>query len=142
MTANRIGKTFERKIANYLRDLFPDAVFARSLQAEQAHQSDVYCVEGPDRLKRAWFECNDAQKPNPTTKLEQAERDIGERAMLPIVVWHRRNAKAINVTTRLWVPALLTGGPALSNGPRLAELTFDLDTFAKLLLAPWVAAGD
>lgn len=107
MKSRRKGKRFEQVIAAELRGVFPAAEVHRSSQADRAYEPDVVS-KGAPVLERLWLELNDAAKPNPIAKLEQAERDItalmphGTRD-LPIVVWHRIRERTVWVTTRMWV---------------------------------------
>ena len=106
------GKTFERKLATVFREHWPEAVVRRASQADRAHQADVYVTGGPPLLSRLWIEANDARKPQPLVKLEQAERDVTGRSIthpiaardnrLPVVIWHKLREQTIHVTMRLW----------------------------------------
>lgn len=101
------GRAFEQKLCRILRAKFPGVEVRRSSQAERAYEADVFS-RGHAVLDRCWFECTDGRAPNVRKKLEQAERDVargiphhGDHDRLPVVVWHRLNAKEINVTMRL-----------------------------------------
>lgn len=97
------GKVFEREIARLLRERWPGADVHRSSQADRARNSDVVVVGGPLAASSLWLELQDAARPTPEKKLEQAERDVqaggGER--LPVVIWHKLREREIWATCRL-----------------------------------------
>ena len=95
------GKRFERLIAKKLREAFPEysEEIRRSVQSREAEESDVTGLPG------FWVECQDAAKPTPLKKLEQAERDVMVNKLtgkiLPIAVTHKKNTVEIYVTMRM-----------------------------------------
>src|SRR5215831_9583565 len=100
------GHAFERKIAAELRELWPEADVHRSSQADRARESDVV-IDGrvPALARMLWLELQDARMPDPEGKMAQATHDTArhkDSRFLPIVVWHRLNARRTNVTLSLW----------------------------------------
>jgi len=95
------GKRFERLIAKKFREYFPEFAeeIRRSIQSREAEESDVTGLPG------FWVECQDAIRPTPLKKLEQAERDIAANKLfgeiLPIAITHQKNTKEIYVTLRM-----------------------------------------
>ena len=95
------GKRFERLIAKKLREVFPEYTeeIRRSVQSREAEESDVTGLPG------FWVECQDAIKPTPLKKLEQAERDVTANKLngkiLPIAITHKKNTTEIHVTMRM-----------------------------------------
>jgi Holliday junction resolvase len=145
------GKAFERKIAADLRSRWPTAVIRRASQAERADNPDVFCESGPTVLRRLWLELQDARKPNPLGKLEQAERDVlcwatqrdrGAREFegyrFPAVVWHKLAERTVWVTTRLWILDRLRGTSGACTLPE-SVVTLDWPTFLDMVQA---AGGD
>ncbi|HYF53753.1 MAG TPA: hypothetical protein VEA41_05800 [Salinarimonas sp.] len=66
-----------------------------------------------------WLELQDARKPDPEAKLEQAERDAARVNGLPIVVWHRIRERKIHASMRLSTLLKLSGVDTVwpSTGP-------------------------
>lgn len=140
------GKVFERQIAAVIRERWPDALVRRASQAERADNPDVFCEGGPPVLQRLWLELQDAVKPTPLAKLEQATDDamawlskrlLDDRAKerYPVVVWHRIREHSINVTTYLWVIAELVVAKVEPHKRRHEMITLDLEDFLPMLEA-------
>lgn len=100
------GRAFEQKIARMIRARWPEALVRRALQAERAHNPDVFVEGGPRILQRLWMELQDSAKPTPSKKLEQAHRDVdadprsyahGEHR-LPVAITHKLGSPTITVT--------------------------------------------
>lgn len=130
------GATFERAVAKILRARWPTATVRRSLQSEQAYESDIV-VEGaaPMVAKRIWWECTTGRACNPVRKMAQAVRDIERlqaRSRIPIVVWRRHGSPRLRVTLYLHelVCEVFDGPGAGYRGP-LVEM--DLDDFLALM---------
>lgn len=127
------GRAFEQKIAKLLRERWPGSDVHRSSQADRARDADVVIKGGPTEAAKLWLELNDARKPDPINKLEQAERDIAREEVMrwPVVVWHKIGERSIQVTTRLHVLArLMHGGGTICGG---ATVTMPLDNFLGLV---------
>ncbi len=134
------GKRFERQIADVLRKRFPWALVRRGSQAERADMPDVFIArgEGPAGvLQRLWLECQDARKPTPFTKLEQAERDVQALTIraYPIAVWHRLGERTSHATMRLGTLRYLLGDQAAmySSHARSEYVTLTLDGLLSIL---------
>lgn len=134
------GKSFERRIAALIRGRFPGVECHRSSQADRAYDSDLVCTGHPV-LERLWLELQDARKPTPRAKLEQAERDVreladahGREARLPVVVWHRLGEQSSWATMKLGVLSALLGMVAPVKHAAISSLvTLDLVEFLELL---------
>lgn len=125
------GGAFERKIARELREAMPRATVRRSQQAHRAYEPDVV-IEGnaPSIALRLWLELTDSRAPSPLDKLAQAERDaagyVWPPGPLPIVVWHRTGARAVQVTARLGTLCEVLGGePTMVDGYLGTPVTVD-----------------
>ena len=135
------GKVFERKIARRLREEFPEyaETIRRSIQSRAAEESDVCGFDG------FWLECQDAIKPTPLKKLEQAEHDLGlsrETApnTIPVAITHRRGTRSIDVTLRIdqLVKMVLKNNLATASYTSelcgsVAPVTLDLDDWIALV---------
>lgn len=142
--STRKGKVYEREVARILRAAWPGADVRRTSQADRAGNSDVVAVGHP-LLERLWLELNDARKPNPLAKLQQAERDVDranarlvgrapfEQGRLPVVIWHRIRERSHQVTTRLWVVDELRQARFANAGTEKTIVTLDLDAFIAIL---------
>jgi hypothetical protein len=112
--SRRKGATFERKIVKLIEEAFPGSRCGRANQSHLAYLSDVHVKEGPILLKSFWFECTDSANPDPAKKMRQAANDC--RAddpnlhRVPVVVWHKKGRRVINVTMRLNDYMRLHGG--------------------------------
>lgn len=132
------GANFERRIAARLRKQWPDATVRRSQQAHRAYESDIV-VEGdaPKMACMIWWELTDAAQPNPPVKFVQAQHDLdalGNKRRIPIVVWHKKRALGIHVTTSIgWFDFIR--GLYQVDGPRndTALVTIDLDDFLRMV---------
>lgn len=136
------GKRFERDIAARLREFWPDAVIRRASQAERADNPDVFVEGGPPVLARLWLELQDARRPTPEVKLEQAEDDAcgwlarrpfspSAQQRYPVVVWHELGARSVHVSTRMWVLGALVYG--IADVGSMVMVTLGLDDFLEIL---------
>jgi hypothetical protein len=132
------GKAFERRVARLLRELWPNAVVRRASQAERADNPDVFIESSSHTLSRLWLEMQDARRPTPTAKLDQAVMDAGAwhhsrpyaDLRLPFVVWHKLGERDIHITTRLWVIDALRGNQGNNTD---CEVTISWTSFVWLL---------
>lgn len=136
------GKVWERKVADMLRQRWPNAIVRRASQAERADNPDVF-VEGERKLERLWLECQDARKPTPLAKLEQAERDVADWVQRrsdfdhglrwPVVIWHRLGERTSYATMRINT-LLDIVQPVPDAESELREVvTVELDAFLRML---------
>lgn len=122
------GRAFEQRVARELREAMPRATVRRSQQAHRAYEPDVV-VEGdaPGIARRLWLELTDSRAPSPLDKLAQSERDSAHcLEWLPVVVWHRKGAKSVQVTARLGTLCEVLGGePTMVDGYLGTPVTVD-----------------
>lgn len=132
----RKGRAYEQRIAALIRGRFPGVECHRSSQADRAYDSDLVCTGHPV-LERLWLELQDARKPTPRAKLEQAEQDVAGSVSiprLPVVVWHRLGEQSSWATMKLGVLSALLGMVAPVKHAAISSLvTLDLVEFLELL---------
>lgn len=141
------GKRFEREIAGILRERWPSAIVRRASQAERADNPDVFVEGGPPLLGRLWLELQDARKPTPEAKLEQAERDSSAWFMrreererrLPIVIWHRLGERSTWATMRLTTLLRLYLGPSFMPFASAHPIAMELGALLELVARPEAA---
>lgn len=138
------GKVWERKVADMLRQRWPNAIVRRASQAERADNPDVF-VEGEPRLERLWLECQDARNPTPLAKLEQAEGDATEwlvRATSggwmrfprwPVVIWHRLGERTSYATMRINTLLDIVQPMPDAESELREVVTVELDAFLRML---------
>ena len=136
------GGAFERKIVKAISSAFPSSTVFRTLQADKAYNSDVTVepsLNVPPWLSSIWWECNDEANPNPEKKLTQALKDTKlalartSKKRYPVVVWHKKNAKFINVTARLREINFLFGTHAQLERGLDVPITMELSAFLHVL---------
>jgi len=142
------GKEFERKVARWLREKYPDATVRRTVQSYEAWNSDVV-IEGavPEVARALWIECENAKEPSYRAKMKQAERDVAKAKdegrlvdpfyRLPVVFWHELHRKHFWVTLRLGDLAYIRGEADLDHryDSRGAEtlVTMEMKHFIEML---------
>lgn len=101
--AKRKGAAFERRVANILRDVFPEA---RRGIGQARNANEVPDVDGTPY----WIEAKNRNRVDVEAAFVQAEQaaeeaaiGLGKQKRPPIVIWKETNRKAIYVSCKLWV---------------------------------------
>lgn len=93
------GAQFERDVANYFREKFPDLEIHRGDQSFTARESDI------TGIPEVWIECQTSQAPDPEKKMRQAVEDMTSLGLDPhnwlaVVIFKRKGSKQMKAAIR------------------------------------------